>query len=71
VLFEREDRLGRDRAIVEQLFDLGELGAHEAPKGWRDVDVMASEFESHWAAFSFRRSAPGSGCGPVDARADS
>ena len=20
----------------------------EAPEGWRDVDVMASEFESHW-----------------------
>src|SRR5712691_573280 len=43
----RQDRLGRDGAVVQQALELRQLGADQPPKSGGDVYMMTAQFESH------------------------
>jgi hypothetical protein len=46
-LLDRQDRVRRHGAIVQQPFELGKLLFDEAPQAGSDVDVVTAQFESH------------------------
>src|SRR5262252_5817890 len=47
VLLARQHRLGGDRAMVQHPLQFRQLRGYEATEGGSDVDVAASQFESH------------------------